>query len=48
MSRLFKSIKKQYVVWIGVLFLVLVTVFSVYAIKPTISLNSPTSFPVDI
>lgn len=48
MNKFYLRHKKRYVVWLGILILVFVTAISVYAIKPTIGLNSPTSFPVDI
>jgi len=48
MSKLSKMLKKRYMVWVGVILIVLLTTISVYAVKLIISLNSPTSFPVDI
>ena len=44
-----KQITKNRITQLVVLFLIfIVTVMTVYAVVPTISLNSPTSFPVDI
>ncbi len=48
MSKLIKTIKKKPVLWLVVLIVLFVTVATVYAVLPAISLNSPTSFPVDI
>jgi hypothetical protein len=36
------------VLWLVVLVVLLITAVTVYAVLPAISLNSPTSFPVDI
>jgi hypothetical protein len=44
-SRIFD---KKFVFWLGVVVVFLVTAVTVYAVLPAISLNSPTSFPVDI
>lgn len=38
---------RKYVLWFAVI-AVLVTAATVYGVLPTISLHSPTSFPVDI
>jgi hypothetical protein len=48
MSKLKKLLNKRITQWIVVLAALFVTVATVYAVAPAISLNSPTSFPVDI
>jgi len=48
MSKLKKLLNKRITQWIVVLATLLVTVATVYAVAPAISLNSSTSFPVDI
>lgn len=48
MSKLKKALKKRSVQWLVVLVALFVTTATVYALIPAISLNSPTSFPVDI
>jgi hypothetical protein len=47
MNRLKKLFSKKYVFWL-VLIVVFVSAVAAYAVLPVISLNSPTSFPVDI
>jgi hypothetical protein len=48
MSKLSRIFHKRPVFWLGVVVVLLVTAVTVYAVLPAISLNSPTSFPVDI
>lgn len=48
MSKIRGLFVKKPQVWVLVLILLVLTVVTVYAIMPAISLNSPTSFPVDI
>jgi len=48
MNKLTLMLKKRPAIFIGALIFLLLTVVTVYAVRPTISLNSPTSFPVDI
>jgi TRAP-type C4-dicarboxylate transport system permease large subunit len=48
MNKVSRMIHKRPVVCLLVLAVLLVTVATVYGVLPTISLNSPTSFPVDI
>ena len=48
MSKLKQALTKRIVLWIVVLTALFVTTATVYAVIPAISLNSPTSFPVDI
>ena len=48
MSKLKQAFKKRIVLWFMVLAALFITTATVYAVLPTISLNSPTSFPVDI
>ena len=48
MTKLMKKINKRPVLWLVFLVVLLATVATVYAVLPAISLNSPTSFPVDI
>jgi hypothetical protein len=48
MNKLCRIIHKKPVVLLLVLVVLFVTVATVYGVLPTISLNSPTSFPVDI
>jgi TRAP-type C4-dicarboxylate transport system permease large subunit len=48
MTKLMKKINKRPVLWLVVLVVLLATAATVYAVLPVISLNSPTSFPVDI
>lgn len=48
MSNPKKVLNKKITQWIVVLAALFVTVATVYAVVPAISLNSPTSFPVDI
>jgi len=43
-----RVIKKKPMFWFVVLVILLVAAVTVYAVMPAISLNSPTSFPVDI
>lgn len=48
MNKVSRMIHRRPVVFLLVLVVLLVTVATVYGVLPTISLNSPTSFPVDI
>jgi hypothetical protein len=48
MSKLNMMFHKRPVLWLVILVILLVTAATVYAVLPAISLNSPTSFPVDI
>jgi TRAP-type C4-dicarboxylate transport system permease large subunit len=48
MNKVSRMIHTRPVVFLLVLVVLLVTVATVYGVLPTISLNSPTSFPVDI
>ena len=48
MSKLKKLLHKKLTQWTLALVVLFITVATVYAVAPTISLNSPTSFPVDI
>ncbi|WP_459946510.1 hypothetical protein [Desulfocastanea catecholica] len=48
MSKINRILSKKSVVWLGILVLLCITAVTVYAVLPAISLNSPTSFPVDI
>ncbi len=48
MSKLKQASKKRIVPWLVMLAALFVTAATVYAVIPAISLNSPTSFPVDI
>lgn len=48
MSKLKQTLKKRIVLRLVVLAALFVTAATVYAVIPAISLNSPTSFPVDI
>lgn len=48
MSKLRKMFAKTPLWWGVVLVILFLTAVTVYAIMPGISLNSPTSFPVDI
>ena len=48
MSKLKQALKKSIVLWLVMLAALFVTAATVYAVIPHISLNSPTSFPVDI
>jgi hypothetical protein len=48
MNTLTRIFHKKPVFWLGVVVVLLVTAVTVYAVLPAISLNSPTSFPVDI
>jgi hypothetical protein len=48
MSKLKQALKKRTVLWLVMLAALFVTTATVYAVIPAISLNSPTSFPVDI
>lgn len=41
-------LNKKSVVWLVALVVLCITAVTVYAVLPAISLNSPTSFPVDI
>ncbi len=47
MNKLRMLLSKKITLWF-VVFAVLASVVTVYAVLPVISLNSPTSFPVDI
>ena len=48
MSKLKKSLHKKITKLALALVVFFITVATVYAVVPTISLNSPTTFPVDI
>jgi hypothetical protein len=48
MSKLRKMLNKRPMLWLVVLAVLFFTAVTVYAMLPVISLNSPTSFPVDI
>ena len=48
MSKLSGLLSKKPLLWLVVLVVLLITAATVYAVLPAISLNSPTSFPVDI
>ena len=48
LKKKMEKINKRPVLWLVVLAVLLATVATVYAVLPAISLNSPTSFPVDI
>lgn len=48
MSKIMGILNKKTVVWLAVLVVLCITAVTVYAVLPAISLNSPTSFPVDI
>ncbi len=48
MSKFKKRMSKNPLLWLVVLAVLMVTAVTVYAVLPAISLNSPTSFPVDI
>lgn len=48
MSKLRRMLVKKRLLWGVVLVVLFLTAVTVYAIMPGISLNSPTSFPVDI
>jgi hypothetical protein len=48
MNKLIRVFHKKPLFWLGVMVVLLVTAVTVYAVLPAISLNSPTSFPVDI
>lgn len=48
MNKLKQILNKRITQWLVVLAALFVTVATVYAVVPVISLNSPTSFPVDI
>lgn len=48
MNKIKMIFHKKPVFWLGVVVVLLVTAVTVYAVLPAISLNSPTSFPVDI
>ena len=48
MSKFRKMLNKRPVLWLVVFTVLFFTAVTVYAMLPVISLNSPTSFPVDI
>lgn len=48
MNKLTKIIQKKPVLWLLIMAIFFITAATVYAVLPAISLNSPTSFPVDI
>jgi hypothetical protein len=48
MTKLKRILNKRPVLWLVVLVILFATAATVYAVLPVISLNSPTSFPVDI
>jgi len=48
MNKLIRMLNKKKLLWLGLLVVFFITAATVYAMLPVISLNSPTSFPVDI
>lgn len=48
MNNINRILNKKFVLWLTVLVVLCITAVTVYAVLPAISLNSPTSFPVDI
>lgn len=48
MNKLKMMLHKRPVLWLVVLLALLATAATVYGVLPAISLDSPTSFPVDI
>jgi len=48
MSNLSRMIQKRPMVWLVIAVILFAMVATAYAVLPEISLNSPTSFPVDI
>ena len=48
MSKFMKMLNVRPVLWLVILAVLFLTAVTVYAMLPVISLNSPTSFPVDI
>ncbi len=48
MNKLSRLLNKKPLLWFVVLVVLFITAATVYAMLPAISLNSPTSFPVDI
>jgi len=48
MSKLKQALNKKIIQWLVVLASLFLAMAVVYAVIPAISLNSPTSFPVDI
>ena len=48
MNKVKWKLKKRIIFWLGVFIVLCVTAVTVYAVMPGISLNSSTSFPVDI
>lgn len=48
MSRMTKIVKDRPLLWLVLLVVLFATAAAVYAALPAISLDSPTSFPVDI
>ncbi len=48
MIKLSRMVKNKKLLWLAVLVVLFITAATVYAMLPVISLNSPTSFPVDI
>ena len=48
MSKLRRMLNNRAVLWLVLLVVLFATAVTVYAVLPAISLNSPTSFPVDI
>ncbi len=48
MSKIKQMLKKRIALWLVFLMILLIAAAAVYAVAPAISLNSATSFPVDI
>lgn len=48
MSKLRRILNNRAVLWLVLLVVLFATAATVYGVLPAISLNSPTSFPVDI
>jgi len=48
MNKMNRMLSKRPLLWVVLLIVLFVTAATVYAMLPVISLNSPTSFPVDI
>lgn len=48
MSKFIEMLNARPVLWLVILAVLFFTAVTVYAMLPVISLNSPTSFPVDI
>jgi len=48
MSKIKQMLKNKIALWLVFLMIFLIVTAAVYAVAPAISLNSATSFPVDI